>query len=152
MKNNITTLLIVRHADIDIPTEIKDDRNIILNERGEKRAENLAKVVGKAPVVVYTSTVIRSIQTAEPLLEKLSIENRKNDEYEKIVEDILLNYEGKVVLIVHHSNSIPKIIEKFTGESNHVINGFDDFYIVNFYHSEDIESNHANVIHLKYDV
>lgn len=153
MNNNITTVLLVRHADIDIPPNTSDDNNIHLNSRGEKRAKYLAEIVRKAPIAaVYTSTALRTIQTAKPLLEMTSIENKAIDEYEKIVENIITNYKGKVVLLVYHTPSIPKIIQSFTGESDHIVNGFDDFYIINFCSDDNSENKHGNVIHLRYDI
>lgn len=153
MNNNITTVLLVRHADIDTPTNPSHDNNIHLNSQGEEHAKYLAEIVRKTHIAaVYTSTALRTIQTAKPLLEMTSIENEAIDEYEKIVEDILTNYKEKVVLLVYHSRSIPKIIKSFTGESDHIVNGFDDFYIINFCSDDNSENKYGNVIHLRYNI
>jgi broad specificity phosphatase PhoE len=154
MNNNMTTILLVRHADIDIPTTVADDIAIPLNPRGEKRAQNLANILEKTSITaIYTSNAHRTIQTTEPLLKLLpnSIETKKIDEYEKIVEDILLSHKGETVLVIYHSPSIPKIIEKISGENNHTVTGFADLYIVNFHNPDNSKSKYANVIHLKYD-
>ncbi|NRT87281.1 phosphoglycerate mutase family protein [Clostridium beijerinckii] len=150
--SNITTVLLIRHADIDIPDGVVDENSISLNSSGEKRAQDLVNIVEKAPIsAVYTSNIHRSIQTAQPIFDRLhsSIEHKKIDSPEKIAEDILSNYKGQNVLVIHHSNTVPEIIQILSNKIVE-ISGFDDFYIVNIYTSDNNENKYTNVVHLKY--
>ncbi|NRT33992.1 broad specificity phosphatase PhoE [Clostridium beijerinckii] len=150
--SNIITVLLIRHADIDIPDGVVDENSISLNSSGEKRAQDLVNIVEKAPIsAVYTSNIHRSIQTAQPILDRLhsSIEHKKIDSPEKIAEDILSNYKGQNVLVIHHSNTVPEIIQILSNKIVE-ISGFDDFYIVNIYTSDNNENKYTNVVHLKY--
>ncbi|WP_236894928.1 MULTISPECIES: phosphoglycerate mutase family protein [Clostridium] len=153
--SNITTVLLIRHADIDNPDGVVDENSISLNSNGQKRAQSLVNIIEKAPIsAVYTSNIHRSIQTAQPILERLhsSIEHKKIDSPEKIAEDILLNYKGQNVLVIHHSNTVPKIIKILGNEIVGTISEseFDNFYIVNIYISDNEEDKFTNVVHLKY--
>lgn len=153
--SNITTVLLIRHADIDNPHGVDDENSISLNSNGQKRAQSLVNIIEKAPILaVYTSNIHRSIQTAQPILERLhsSIEHKKIDEPQKIVEDILSNFRGQNVLVIHHSNTVPKIIKILSNEIVGTISEseFDNFYIVNIYISDNEEDKFTNVIHLKY--
>lgn len=151
--SNITTVLLIRHADIDISDGVIEDDSISLNSCGQKRAKNLADMIEKAPIsAIYTSNKHRSIQTAEPLIKRLhsSIEHKKIDSPQKIAEDILSNYRGKNVLVIHHSNTVPQIIQTLSNEIVDMIREFDDFYIVNIYISDNEENKFTNVVRLKY--
>ena len=66
-------LLLIRHGENDYS---KTGRlagrlpGVILNERGLKQAEELAKALGNAPLAaVYSSPLERAMQTAEPIAE-----------------------------------------------------------------------------------
>lgn len=152
---SITTVLLIRHADIDITDEVVDRNSISLNSSGEKRAQDLVNIVEKAPIsAVYTSNIRRSIQTAEPLIERLrsSIEHKKIDGPKEVVKHILSNYRGKSVLVIHHANTVPEIIKILSNEIVGTISEseFDNFYIVNIYTSDNEENKYTNVVHLKY--
>ncbi len=151
--SNITTVLLIRHADIDISDGIIEDDSISLNSCGQKRAENLADMLEKAPIsAIYTSNIRRAIETAEPSIKHLhsSIKHERIDSPQEIVEHILSNYKEKTVLVIHHSNTVPEIIQRLSNEMDHRISEFNDFYVVNIYTSDDIENKYTNVIHLKY--
>lgn len=147
---NLTTILLIRHADIDIPDGVVDENSISLNSSGEKRAQDLVNIVEKAPIsAVYTSNIHRSIQTAKPLIKRLSIKHEAIDSPKEVVDHILSNYRGKNVLVIHHTNTVPEIIQILSNKIVE-ISGFDDFYIVNIYNSDNEENKFTNVIHLKY--
>ncbi len=152
---NITTVLLIRHADIDIPEGVVDRNAISLNSIGKKRAQNLVNIVERAPIsAVYTSDIQRSIQTAEPLIKRLqpNITHKEFNKSQEIAEDILSNYKGKNVLVIHHANTVPEIIKILSNEIVGTISEseFDNFYIVNIYTSDNEENKYTNVVHLKY--
>lgn len=72
------TILLVRHGETDY---VKKHRlagrkpGIPLNERGQKQAESLAKILGKAPIkAVYSSPIKRAQQTAAPIAKALNLD------------------------------------------------------------------------------
>ena len=67
----MTIVLLVRHADIDLPALSSDPP---LNAAGRRRAAGLAHVAGGAGVTaVFTSTFARTIQTVGPLVARLGL-------------------------------------------------------------------------------
>lgn len=102
------TILLVRHADIDLPPVTADPA---LNAAGRERAEALAHVVGVAGVTtVFTSTFRRTRQTAEPALRALGIDGRIMPDAATVARDARAGEFGGVVLVAGHSNTVPEVI------------------------------------------
>ncbi|HYE64680.1 MAG TPA: phosphoglycerate mutase family protein [Pyrinomonadaceae bacterium] len=109
-----TTLIIVRHAE----KSAAPPDNPPLSAEGEARALTLMQVVEGADVkAVYASQFPRTQQTVQPLAERLRlpVTNVNADDVEGLVEQVLTNHAGAVVLIASHSNKIPLIIEALGG-------------------------------------
>lgn len=110
-----TTLIFVRHAEkAALPA---DDPG--LSEAGQRRAEELARQLVDADVVpglgvdaVYSTSYRRSVETAQPVADALDLPLRTYDaaDREAIIEAIVKEYKGKIVLVIGHSNTVPELI------------------------------------------
>ncbi len=72
----MTLLLLIRHADNDARKTRLVGRlpGVHLNPQGRRQAEELAALLGKAPIqAVYSSPLERALETAQPLAEALSL-------------------------------------------------------------------------------
>ncbi|MBE0696285.1 MAG: histidine phosphatase family protein, partial [Anaerolineaceae bacterium] len=72
----MTTLLLIRHGENSMVGKRLAGRlpDVHLNEKGKQEAEQLAKVLGKAPIkAVYSSPLERAVETAEPLAQVLNL-------------------------------------------------------------------------------
>ena len=141
----VTTVLLVRHAEKAIPTGDSP-----LSKEGETRAQALAHVAGDAGVTaIYATQFLRTQQTVEPLATHLglSVNQVDADDIEELVDQILSDNGSEVVLVAGHSDTVPKIIEKLSGDSISPIpaDEFDNLFIVTIY-----EPNAAKVVHLNY--
>jgi hypothetical protein len=104
----VSTILLVRHADIDLPPASPDPS---LNDAGRERARSLAHVVGPAGVTaVFTSALARTKQTAAPALAILGIKACVMPDPRIVAGEIRAGEHGAVVLIVGHSNTVPGVI------------------------------------------
>ena len=104
-----TTVILVRHAERE--TGKGDDA---LSAQGRARAQTLAYVLRDANIkTVMTSGVTRTRETAEPFARQagLTPEVLPADKLDDIAQRIR-DFDGGVVLIVHHSNTVPVIAEK----------------------------------------
>jgi phosphohistidine phosphatase SixA len=104
----VITVLLVRHADIDLPPGTADPG---LNDAGRERARALAHVVGPAGVTtVFTSSFARTKQTAAPTLAVLGVGARQMPDAAVVAQEVRSGELGGVVLIVGHSNTVPEVI------------------------------------------
>ncbi|MDH4260008.1 MAG: histidine phosphatase family protein [Gammaproteobacteria bacterium] len=113
-----TTIIVMRHAEKS--TLPADDPP--LSPAGEARAETLAQMLGQTPAefriqAIFVSEFRRAQDTVRPLANRLGVPvivvpaadtalvaKRARDEY-----------RGGRVLIVGHSNTVPGIVEKLSG-------------------------------------
>jgi broad specificity phosphatase PhoE len=109
------TVILVRHAERAGDTA----PDVPLSAAGQRRAKELARVLGDAGVqVIYTSEVARTAQTAAPLAKQLAITPvtvpaRDND---GLVAKLRALDPDQVALVVGHSNTIPAIAEQLGGK------------------------------------
>ncbi len=112
-----TTIVFVRHADVDNPNDLTDDPP--LNSVGRARADLLSRfleyfdVVGGVNVI-YAAPYRRTYETAVPLAERLglTILPAVFDDTEAFMEDTLEEHKGKIVLFVVDREAIaPMIVE-----------------------------------------
>ena len=138
-------VLLVRHADIDLPPTSPDPP---LNNAGRLRAQALARVAGVAGIsAVFTSEFQRTKQTATPLAARLALQPQIASA--TLVSSLLAGPGGATVLIVGHSNTIPQMVGALgvqpplptIGESD-----FDDLFVV----VADSGTQRAALIQLKY--
>ncbi|MFK7934362.1 MAG: histidine phosphatase family protein [Saprospiraceae bacterium] len=107
----ITTIYLVRHAE----KEKDGTRDPALNEEGIVRSEQLAKLLTTANIQnIYSTDYKRTRMTGMPLADQLdeSIEIYSNeDEMMAILDTMTEN-----TLIIGHSNTIPRLINRLLGE------------------------------------
>jgi broad specificity phosphatase PhoE len=98
---------------------------------------------------IYTSEVARTQQTAEPLARRLNIKPVvvAAKEIDALVAELHAHTEEGTVLVVGHSNTIPLIVERLSGESEPPIGEgeYDRMFIVTL-----IGPNQASVVVLRY--
>jgi len=131
-----TTVILVRHAEKStLPAD-----NPGLNEAGMARAAELARQLVEADVVagvdaIYSSTYRRTEETVQPIATALGLPITPYDasNTETIMDDIVRQHKGKVILVVGHSNTVPELIANM-GASKNVPeideNEYDNMYIV----------------------
>ena len=131
-----TTIIFVRHAEQDLAAG--DDPG--LSDAGRRRVVELTRQLVDADVVagvdaIYATGFRRSQETAQPLANALNLKVNKYDaeDRESVLETILKNYKGKIILVVGHSNTLPELIANL-GASKKVppIDDmeFDNIYVV----------------------
>lgn len=150
----VTTVLLVRHADRG---------NDHLTAAGEARATELARVAWKAGVTaIYATNAIRTQQTVEPLRAALGIDATiwplsadVNTHAQTLVEEVLTQHDGDVVLIAGHSDTVPVIIQKFGGPPNvSVFPEYDNLFVITHRPAgtEEGTEDAVNVMNLQYGV
>ena len=109
-----TTIFLVRHAEKADQTDASP-----LTDRGKARAEKLAETLRDANVqTVYSTNFVRTRETARPLAEKRGLTVQTYDGHDANFANTLLKaHEGQRVLVVGHSNTIPKLVNALAGTS-----------------------------------
>jgi broad specificity phosphatase PhoE len=131
-----TTVIFVRHAEKAlVPT---DDPG--LNEAGKRRAAELARQLVDADVVagvdaIYSTAYRRTEETVQPVATALGLPITSYDvsNTATIMDEIVKEHKGKIVLVVGHSNTVPALIGNM-GASKKVPeideNEYDNIYVV----------------------
>ena len=131
-----TTVIFIRHAEKDL-TQVD---NPGLSDQGRVRVAELTRQLIDADVVagidaIYSTSYRRNTETVQPLAKILNLEiNYYNPtENEEVLENILNNHKGKIILVVAHSNTVPILIADL-GASKNVPpiaeHEYDNIYIV----------------------
>jgi broad specificity phosphatase PhoE len=131
-----TTIIFFRHAE----QTSHDEADPPLSEAGQRRVAELTRQLVDADVVagidaIYSTPYIRSLETARPLADQLDlpINSYAADDTEQVLETILKNHKGKIILVIGHSNTLPVLIANL-GASKKVPaiaqNEFDNIYII----------------------
>jgi hypothetical protein len=131
-----TTIIVVRYADQPVNAGFGP-----LSRDGEQRSSELARVLGDVDVVagvdaIFVAPVEKARKTALPLatLNNAPVYNIEDPaDVESIVQRILTEFKGKIVLIVTEPEYIsPVIIEMHGSKKLPVIEAdeFDNLYIV----------------------
>lgn len=104
-----TTYFLIRHAEK--VRENPTDKNPDLNERGFMRAENWKKVLQHVSFdVIYSTNLNRTLKTAEPIAKKCNLEPIIYNPSKVDFDLFQTENEGKNVLIVGHSNTVPQFV------------------------------------------
>jgi broad specificity phosphatase PhoE len=147
---NTTVVVLARHAEQELGT-IQDPP---LSAEGEQRAERLAQMFGRGKGVgrldaIYVSDARRTQQTAAPLAERLGKQPVivPAADIKGTVSRIMREHQGGTVLIVGHSNTVPKLIHELTDIDVAPIGGdeYDTLYVVSI-----PTFGHASVLRLEY--
>lgn len=130
-----TTIVLVRHAERVVGTI--DDPPLVPD--GERRAERLAQMFGDVKAdngldAIYVSDTKRARQTAAPLASRLGTQVIVYPEadIDGTARRLLREHRGGRVLIVGHSNTVPALIQKLSGQTVPEIgqNEYDNLYVV----------------------
>ena len=118
-----TTVIFVRHAEkAALPAD-----DPALSPAGPRRAAELARQLVDADVVpgvgvdaVYSTSYRRTADTAKPTADALGLPVSTYDasDTEAIVETILKEHKGKIILVVGHSNTVPEMIANMGASKN----------------------------------
>lgn len=115
-----TTIVFVRHADVDNPLELENDPP--LNATGRARADLLSRFLQYFDVVggvnaIYAAPFRRAQETAAPLAARLELEilPAEFDDTEAFMEEILEEHKGEIVLFVVDREAIAPMIEELHG-------------------------------------
>ena len=131
-----TTVIFVRHAEKEsIPA---DDPGLSL--AGQQRVAELTRQLVDADVVagvdaVYSTPFRRTEETVRPIADALGLPVNSYDaaDTEAIMEHIVREHKGKIILVAGHSNTVPALIGNM-GASKKVPeiaeNEYDNIYIV----------------------
>lgn len=113
-----STVIIVRHAEKAATP--KDDP--ALSAAGKLRAQALADMLSEVDVVaglnaIFVSEARRTRDTAKPLANRLNLPlfEMPAADVKGLVERILNEHKGDIVLIVAHSDTVPALIREFGG-------------------------------------
>jgi broad specificity phosphatase PhoE len=133
-----TTIVFVRHADVDEPTA--DDPEQPLNERGMARAELLADFLENIDVVagvdaIYVDATQRTQQTAGPLAKRLGLEyeTADHDRVVSFMKTVLYEHKREIILVVTQREDIAPLVEELHGSKNIAEiapDDYDDVFIV----------------------
>ncbi len=131
-----TTVIFVRHAEkASVPA---DDPG--LSPAGVRRVAELTRQLKDADVVagidaVYATPYRRTEETARPIADALGLPVNSYDaaDTESIMEHIVREHKGRIILVVGHSNTLPALIGNM-GASKKVPpiaeDEYDNIYIV----------------------
>jgi len=131
-----TTVIFVRHAEKALVPA--DDPG--LNEAGKRRAAELARQLVDADVIagvdaIYSTSYRRTEETVQPVATALGLPITSYDASNTftIMDEIVKEHKGKIVLVVGHSNTVPALIGNM-GASKKVPdineNEYDNIYVV----------------------
>jgi len=131
-----TTIIFVRHAE----QTSHEEADPSLSDAGTRRVAELTRQLVDADVVagidaVYSTPFKRSLETVQPIADALDLPINSYDaaDTETVLETILKNHKGQIILVVGHSNTVPALIANL-GASKNVPpiaqNEFDNIYII----------------------
>ncbi len=115
-----TTVIVVRHAE----KGSDDPRDPTLTAAGRERALALREVLRDAKVsAIYSTQYRRNRQTVEPLAQHFGltiierpVSSANATTYPAdIAREVLAANLGKTVVVVGHSNTVPQIVQAFSG-------------------------------------
>lgn len=116
-----TTIIFVRHAEK--AAEPVDDPG--LSPEGRRRVDELTRQLVDADVVagidaIYTTPLKRARETAQPLADRLNLplHTYEVEDTEPVLERILSNHKGKIILVVAHSDTVPLLIANLGASKN----------------------------------
>jgi len=147
-----TTVIVVRHAEKDLSVNVTDPP---LSPAGEARAALLARMFVDAKALghvdaIYVSPALRNRLTAKPLAARLGIVETvaPADDPRGLARRALREHAGGRVLIVGHSDTVPRIVAALSGNPNIPEIGDQEYgtmYIVTV-----PRIGHANLLRLNY--
>jgi|JI8StandDraft_1071087.scaffolds.fasta_scaffold228780_2 2,3-bisphosphoglycerate-dependent phosphoglycerate mutase len=133
---------VVRHAE-----KASSGSDPALSPIGQKRAESLKQMLQQLRVdSIFSTDFVRTKATVQPL----SVDNNiaielYRDPTQEWIDSVIKKGKGKRTLIVGHSNTVPSIVSRLTGNQIPTIGErYDDLFIVV------ISENNRSFVSLKY--
>ncbi len=144
------TVLVTRHAE-----KGRFSADPSLSERGVQRAEALSLLpVSEGVRTIITTQFKRTIETAQPLADRLGVEPRvinataRPNDLRSLAEEIRDGATKGTVLVVGHSNTVPMIIAELGGPGDVFLTEEDygDLFILTL----DADGNFAGIERTRY--
>ncbi|MFB3431333.1 phosphoglycerate mutase family protein [Phycisphaerales bacterium ac7] len=144
------TVLVTRHAE-----KAQYSADPSLSQRGAQRAQALSLLpIAQGTETIITTQFKRTIETAQPLAERLGVESRvvnataRPDALRALADDIRAGAMKGTVLVVGHSNTVPMIITELGGPQDIFLSeeDFGDLFIL----SLDADGNFAGIERTRY--
>ncbi len=113
-ENGVTKIILFRHAEKGNDGTNNPDLNFI----GEERAKKIAFILEDFNIdKIYATPFIRTEKTVSVLATQKNIEITNYDAKDQsFASSLLKNGNGKTIVIVGHSNSIPMLVNKLIGK------------------------------------
>lgn len=145
-QDSVTTIILVRHAE----KAHDGSKNPTLTKEGVLRSIQLAYMLRADSIAgVFSTNYERTIKTAEPTanFHELPVRKYSPRNHNAFIDNLLMQYRGKKVLVVGHSNTVPNMLHILTGEHFWQIKEYiyNDFFVVTI-----VNKGEGNLLHLKY--
>ena len=115
----VTTYYLIRHAEKD-RTDLSN-QNPHLTPVGQERAKNWQKVFSAVPFdVVYSTPYHRTRETAQPTANAKQLSVESYDPRNLYNASFKAKNDGKIVLVVGHSNTTPALANKILGREEYL--------------------------------
>ena len=112
-QSNTAIYYFIRHAE-----KVDSSQNPDLSEKGLKRADLWSKIFSEISFdKIYSTDYKRTIQTANPTATAKKIQVKLYNPKTLNIESFKKETLGKKVLIVGHSNSIPKFVNEMINQN-----------------------------------
>jgi broad specificity phosphatase PhoE len=143
-QNTITQYYFIRHAE-----KVDRSKNPDLSEKGIERAQEWKALFSEINFdAVYSTDFNRTLQTIQPIVagnnQLLKIYNPKMIDVELFKKET----QGKTILIVGHSNTVPNMVNQIIKENKYVDiaeNQFGNLYIITLFENQ----TQSQLLHLK---
>ena len=113
-----STYFLIRHAEKDRTDESNKDPE--LTEKGKERALQWSELLSPYGIeAVYSTAYKRTQQTGRPIADKLGLKIQEYHPFKINFEEFLQKTNGKTVLIVGHSNTVPFFVNKLIGQDKY---------------------------------
>ncbi len=108
----------IRHAEKD--RSIEGIKNPHLTKIGLARAQNWAKTLKHVSFdAIYSTDYYRTKETAQPIADNKRFEIKSYNPRSLDIDNFKEETKGKTVLIVGHSNTTPKFVNKLIGKEKY---------------------------------
>ena len=110
-----TSYYFIRHAEKNRSNP--KDSNPELNAEGKTRALNWAYFFREIPLdAIYSTNYIRTISTAQPVADDKNLPIIIYNPNELDIKNFMKENQGRLVLVVGHSNTTPKLVNAMLGD------------------------------------
>jgi len=115
IKADETGYYFIRHAEKERSNP--KDNNPELNREGKLRALNWAYFFKEIPLeAIYSTNYIRTISTAQPIADDKNLPIIIYNPNELNIKIFMKENQGKLILVVGHSNTTPKLVNAILGD------------------------------------